>query len=181
MSNLPEMHGTTIVAIKKDGKTVIAGDGQVTLGQSVIVKNNAVKVRRIYNDKVIVGFAGSVADSFNLSQKFEEQLQKYSGNLVRASVEVAGLWRNDKMYRQLESMLIVADKEHLLVLSGVGDVIEPESGVYGIGSGGHYALAAARALMHKTKLTAREIATEAMAVAGEICAFTNTHVTIEEL
>ena len=181
MSELPKMHATTIVAVKSGGKTVLAGDGQVTLGQQIIVKNNAVKVRRIYNNEVVIGFAGSVADAFNLSTKFEEQLQKYSGNLVRASVEVAGLWRNDKMYRQLEAMLIVANKDHLLVLSGNGDVIEPETGVYAIGSGGSYALAAARALMHKTKLSAKEIAVEAMQVAGEICAFTNGNVTVEEV
>ena len=176
-----ELHGTTIVAVKIDGKTVIAGDGQVTLGNQIILKNNAIKVRRIYNDQVIVGFAGSTADAFNLSQKFEEQLQKYSGNLVRACVEVAGLWRSDKMFKQLEAMMIVANKDHLLIITGLGDVVEPESGVCAIGSGSGYALAAARALMHKTKLGAREIAEEAIKVAGEICVFTNAHITIEEV
>ena len=179
--SLPQIHATTIIAVKREGKTAIAGDGQVTIGQAIVVKNNAKKVRRIYNDQVVIGFAGSAADAFNLSQKFEEQLEKYSGNLMRASVEVAGLWRSDKYFKQLEAMMIVADKNHLLIISGIGDVIEPESGVYAIGSGGGYAYAAARALMHKTKLSAKEIAVEAMKVAGEICVYTNTNITVEEV
>lgn len=175
-----ELKGTTIVGVQRDGKTVIAGDGQVTAGQNVIMKGNAVKVRRLYNDKVIVGFAGSVADAFTLSERFEEMLNKYSGNLMRSAVALAQLWRGDSGLRQLEAMMIVADGNEMLVLSGVGDVIQPESGVCAIGSGGNYALAAARALIRNTKLSAREIAVEAMKVASEICIFTNGNLTIEE-
>jgi ATP-dependent HslUV protease subunit HslV len=176
-----ELSGTTIVAVKRGGKTAIAGDGQVTAGQSTVMKNNAVKVRRIFNDKVITGFAGSVADAFTLSQRFEETLGKYSGNLMRAAVELAQMWRGDKFLRRLEAMMIVADAETLLIISGMGDVIDPEDGVCAIGSGGNYALAAARALMKETKLSARSIAEKAIAVAGEICIFTNNHITVEEI
>ena len=140
-----EFLGTTICAVKKDGKTAIAGDGQVTMSQSVIFKNNAVKVRRIYNGKVILGFAGSVSDAFTLSERFEEMLNKYSGNLMRSAVELAELWRSDKVGRKLEAMMITADKDTLLIVSGSGEVIEPDGGVCAIGSGGNYALAAARA------------------------------------
>lgn len=173
--------GTTICAVKRDGKIAIAGDGQVTVGQSVVLKNNAVKVRRIYNDKVVVGFAGTVSDAFSLSERFEEMLQKYSGNLMRSAVELAQLWRNDKIMRKLEAMLIVADAESLLVVSGSGDVIDPEDGVCAIGSGGNYALAAARALISSTKLSAKEIANQALLIASEICVFTNGHITVEEV
>ncbi len=176
-----DIKGTTIVGVKRDGKTVIAGDGQVTAGQSVIMKGNAVKVRRIYNDKVITGFAGSVADAFTLSEKFEEMLNKYSGNLMRSAVALAQLWRGDKGLRQLEAMMIVADANDMFVLSGVGDVIQPENGVCAIGSGGNYALAAARALLRNTKMSAKSIAVEAMKVASEICIFTNDHITVEEV
>jgi len=176
-----QMDGTTIVAVKRDGKTVIAGDGQVTVGQSVVLKNNAVKVRRMYNDRVVVGFAGSVADAFTLSARFEEMLQKFSGNLLRSAVELAQSWRSDKFLRNLEAMMIVADADKVLIISGDGNVIEPEYGICAIGSGGNYALAAARALFGHTKLTAREIAKEAMKVAGEICIFTNSRLTIEEV
>ena len=176
-----QMDGTTIVAVKRDGKTVIAGDGQVTVGQSVVLKNNAVKVRRMYNDRVVVGFAGSVADAFTLSARFEEMLQKFSGNLLRSAVELAQSWRSDKFLRNLEAMMIVADADKVLIISGDGNVIEPEYGICAIGSGGNYALAAARALFGHTKLTAREIAKEAMKVAGEICIFTNSSLTIEEV
>ena len=176
-----ELKGTTIVGVKRDGKTVIAGDGQVTAGQSVIMKGNAVKVRRLYNDKVVVGFAGSVADAFTLSEKFEEMLNKYSGNLMRSAVALAPLWRGDRALRQLEAMMIVADSTEMLVLSGVGDVIQPENGVCAIGSGGNYALAAARALIRNTKLSAKSIAVEAMKVASEICVFTNGNLTVEEV
>ena len=175
------MEGTTIVAVKRDGKTVIAGDGQVTVGQTVVLKNNAVKVRRMYNDKVVVGFAGSVADAFTLSARFEEMLQKFSGNLLRSAVELAQSWRSDKFLRNLEAMMIVADTDKVLIISGDGNVIEPELGICAIGSGGNYALAAAKALFHNTKMTAKEIAKEAMKIAGEICIFTNTHLTIEEV
>ena len=176
-----ELRGTTICAVKKDGKTVIGGDGQVTMGQSVIFKGNATKVKRIYNEKVVVGFAGSVADAFNLCEKFEKMLQKYSGNLMRSAVEVAELWRNDKAVRQLDAMLIVADKETLLIVSGTGDVIEPENGICAIGSGGNFALSAARALAENTDLDAEEIVRKAMKIASDLCVFTNTHLTVEVL
>ena len=173
------LHATTIVAVKRDGQTVIAGDGQVTMGQSIVLKNNAVKVRRMYNDKVIVGFAGSVADAFTLSARFEEMLQKFSGNLLRSAVELAQSWRSDRYLRNLEAMMIVADKEKLLIISGDGNVIEPERGICAIGSGGNYALAAAKALAANTKMTAQDIAREAMKIAGDICVFTNTSITVE--
>ena len=172
--------GTTICAVKKDGHTAIAGDGQVTMSQSIIFKNNAIKVRRIYNGKVIFGFAGSVADAFTLSERFEEMLNKYSGNLMRSAVELAELWRSDKV-RKLEAMMITADKDTLLIVSGTGEVIEPEDGVCAIGSGGNYALAAARALYKETNYSAREIAEKALKIASEICVFTNGHITCEEL
>ncbi len=176
-----ELRGTTIVAVKKGGKTVIAGDGQVTSGQNTIMKSNAVKVRRLFDGQVISGFAGSVADAFTLSEKFEEMLNKFSGNLMRSAVELAQLWRNDKMLRKLEAMLIVADKETLLIVSGQGDVIDPEDGICAIGSGGTYALSAARALVRKTKLSAKEIALESLKVASELCVFTNSNFTVEEV
>ena len=176
MSNLM---GTTICAVKRDGVTAVAGDGQVTMSESVIFKSNAVKVRRIYGDKVIIGFAGSVADAFTLSERFEEMLQKFSGNLMRSAVELAQLWRNDKMVRKLEAMMIVADADTLLIVSGQGDVIEPESGVCAIGSGGNYALATARALRENTALSAEEIARKALEIAGQLCVFTNDHITVE--
>lgn len=176
-----ELKGTTIVAVKKNGKTVIAGDGQVTAGQSVVMKSNAKKVRRVYDDKVVIGFAGSVADAFTLSERFEGMLNKYSGNLMRSAVELAQLWRGDKILRQLEAMMIVADENDLLVVSGVGDVIEPENGICAIGSGGNYALAAARALAYNTDMEAKEIAVEAMKIASSICIFTNGNLTVEEV
>ncbi|MGI5842336.1 MAG: ATP-dependent protease subunit HslV [Christensenellales bacterium] len=176
-----EFRGTTICAVKKDGKTVIAGDGQVTMSQSVIFKNNAVKVRRIYNDQVVIGFAGSVADAFSLSERFEEMLNKFSGNLLRSAVELARLWRMDKALRQLEAMLIVADKDKLLIISGTGDVIEPQDDICAIGSGGTYALAAAKALKENTNLSAREIATKALLIASDICVFTNSNIIVEEV
>lgn len=172
--------GTTICAVKKDGKTAIAGDGQVTMGQQVVFKNNAVKVRRIYNGKVIFGFAGSVADAFTLSERFEEMLNKYSGNLMRSAVELAELWRSDKV-RKLEAMMITADKDCLLIVSGTGEVIEPDDGVCAIGSGGNYALAAARALRKETDYSAEEIAKKALTIASEICVFTNGNITCEVL
>lgn len=175
------LEGTTIVAVKRGGKTVIAGDGQVTMGQSVVLKNNAVKVRRMYDNKVVVGFAGSVADAFTLSARFEEMLQKFSGNLLRSAVELAQSWRSDKFLRNLEAMMIVADTDKVLIISGDGNVIEPESGICAIGSGGNYALAAAKALAKHSKMSAREIAQEAMRIAGEICIFTNNHLTVEEV
>ena len=172
--------GTTIIGVKKGNSIVIAGDGQVTLGESVIMKGNAKKVRRLYNDQVVVGFAGSTADAFTLCEKFEGNLQKYSGNLMRSAVELAQSWRGNEALRQLNAMMIVADKENLLVITGVGDVMEPEYGVCAIRSGGNYALAAGRALAENTNLSAREIAEKAMKIAGEICIFTNGNLTIEE-
>ena len=176
-----EIRGTTICAVKKDGKTAIAGDGQVTMQQSVIFKNNAVKVRRIYNDQVVIGFAGGVADAFSLSERFEEMLNKYSGNLMRSAVELAQLWRSDKILRKLEAMLIVADKEKLLIISGMGDVIEPQDDICAIGSGGNYALASAKALSQNTNLSAKEIAFKSLKIASEICVFTNDNIIVEEV
>ncbi len=176
---MPEFRGTTICAVKRGGKTAIAGDGQVTMGESIVFKNSAVKVRRIYGGKVVLGFAGSVSDAFSLSERFEGMLNKFSGNLMRSAVELAELWRNDKMVRKLEAMMIVADKDQLLIISGNGEVIEPDGGVCAIGSGGNYALAAARALMQETDYSAEEIARKALKIASEICVFTNDHITVE--
>ncbi len=175
---MQDIRATTICAVRKDGITAIGGDGQVTMGESVILKGNARKVKRIYNDQVVVGFAGSVADAFALSEKFEAMLQKYSGNLMRSAVELADLWRMDKA-RKLEAMLITADKDNLLIVSGTGEVIEPEAGVCAIGSGGNYALSAARALIENTDLSAEEIVKKAMKIAGDLCVFTNHNLTLE--
>lgn len=176
-----EFRGTTIVSVRRDGKCAVAGDGQVTFNQNTIMKANAVKVRRIFGGKVVVGFAGAVADAFALSDRFEAKLEQFSGNLERAAVELAMEWRGDKAMRQLEAMLIVADDTKTLVLSGTGEVIEPSNGVIAIGSGGSYALAAATALMENTELSAREIAEKAIRIAGSICIFTNDNVVIEEV
>ena len=178
---MESLKGTTICAVKRNGQTAIAGDGQVTLSQSVIFKNNAKKVRRIYNDKVVIGFAGSVADAFSLCERFEEMLNKFSGNLMRSAVELAQLWRSDKILRKLEAMMIVADSEKMLILSGNGDVIEPEDNICAIGSGGNYALASAKALMQNTELSAREIAQKSLKIASEICVFTNGNIIVEEI
>lgn len=176
-----EFKGTTICAVKKGGVTAIAGDGQVTFGESVVFKNNAVKVRRIFGGKVIVGFAGSVSDAFTLTERFEGMLNKYSGNLMRSAVELAELWREDKVARKLEAMMICADKDNLLVLSGGGEVIEPDGGVCAIGSGGNYALAAARALIEETNYDAEVIAKKALLVASKICIFTNDNIVVEKI
>ena len=173
--------GTTICGVKRNGKIAIAGDGQVTISNSVIFKNNARKVRRIYNDQVVIGFAGGVADAFSLFEKFEGMLNKFSGNLMRSAVELAQTWREDKAVRQLDAMMIVADKNQLLMVSGVGDVIEPDEGICALGSGGNYAYAAAKALMQNTKLSAKEIAEKALKIASEICVFTNEHIIVEEV
>ena len=178
---MAEFRGTTICAVKRDGKTAIAGDGQVTMGESVVFKNNAVKVRRIFGGRVVLGFAGTVSDAFSLSERFEGMLNKFSGNLMRSAVELAELWRNDKMVRKLDALMIVADKDQLLIISGNGDVIEPDGGVCAIGSGGNYALAAARALAQETKHSAKEIAYKALKIASEICVYTNDHITVEEV
>ena len=176
-----EFHGTTICAVSKNGQTAIAGDGQVTMGESVVFKNNAVKVRRIYGGQVVIGFAGSVSDAFSLTERFEGMLNKYAGNLTRSAVERAELWRNDKMPRKLEAMMIVADKSTMLVLSGTGEVIEPDGNVCAIGSGGNYALAAARALFDETDYDASTIAEKALKIASRICVFTNDHITVEKI
>ena len=173
--------GTTICAVRRNGETAIAGDGQVTMGEHTVFKTTAKKVRRVYNGEVAVGFAGSVADAFALCEKFEEQLQKTGGNLEKAAVAVAHSWRGDQVMRQLESMMIVADKERLLLLSGTGEVIDPDEGIAAIGSGGNYALAAARALIQNTDLSAHEIAEKALLIASSICVYTNDHITVEIL
>lgn len=174
-------HGTTIVAIRKAGQAAMAGDGQVTFGQSTVMKHGACKVRRIWHGRVLAGFAGSVADALTLFDKFEGKLEEYRGNLPRAAVEVARLWRTDRMLRQLEALLLVMDADNLLVVSGSGEVIEPDDGIAAIGSGGNYALAAARALSSHTDLPARRVAEEAMRIAASICVFTNEHLTVEEI
>ncbi len=176
-----ELRGTTICAVRKNGKIAVAGDGQVTMGESVILKGTAKKVKRIYDDKVVIGFAGSVSDAFTLSEKFEKMLQKYSGNLMRSAVELAELWRNDKLPRRLEAMMIIADKDELYIVSGSGDVIDPDGDACAIGSGGNYALAAARALLKETDLPAKDIAYKALRIASELCVFTNDNITVEEV
>lgn len=176
-----ELRGTTILGVRKDGKCAIAGDGQVTLGENTIMKHSAKKVRRIYNDSVIIGFAGSVADAFTLSERFEAKLQKHGGSLKRAAVDLAMDWRNDKVMRKLEALLICADKEDLLIVSGTGEVIIPDDDIAAIGSGGMYALAAARALKENTDLSAKEIARKGLEIASGICVFTNTNITVEEV
>jgi len=173
--------GTTIVAIKKDGKCAIAGDGQVTFGQNTVMKHGAVKVRRLFDDKVVMGFAGSVADAFTLSEMFEAKLEQYSGSLKRAAVELVQEWRSDKILRKLEAMLIAADKEDLLIISGTGEVIDPDDGIAAIGSGGEYARSAAKALAKNTDLSAADIARKSLEIAGEICVYTNDNITIEEV
>ncbi|HZZ07266.1 MAG TPA: ATP-dependent protease subunit HslV [Candidatus Binataceae bacterium] len=175
------MRGTTILCVRNAGHVVVAGDGQVSVGQT-IMKHGARKVRRLHDDKVLAGFAGSTADALTLFEKFESKLQEFNGNLRRAAVEMAKDWRTDRVLRRLEAMLIVADRESSLLISGLGDVIEPDDGILAIGSGGNYALAAARALTrHAPALSAREIAESAMRVAAEICVYTNDHFVIEEL
>lgn len=175
-----EMHGTTIIGVINKGKIAIGGDGQVTLGNSVM-KATARKIRRLYDDKVLIGFAGATADAFTLSGKFEDKLREYKGNLRRAAVELAKEWRSDKILRRLEAMMIVADKENLLVITGNGDVLEPDGGITAIGSGGNYALAAARALSAHSSLSAKEIAEEALKIAADICIYTNKSIIVEEV
>jgi len=180
MSEMPTFHGTTILAVRRNGKTAIAGDGQVTVGATVM-KQNAKKVRKLYNDKVFAGFAGATADAFTLFEKFEAKLEQYHGNLTRAAVELAKDWRTDRVLRRLEALMIVADTERSFILSGSGDVIEPEHGISAIGSGGPYAFAAARALVDHTALDARQIVEESLKIAADICIYTNKEITIEEL
>ena len=177
---MEQFRGTTILLVRRGNQVVIGGDGQVSLGQTVM-KGNARKVRRLFGDKVIAGFAGGTADAFTLFERFEGKLEKHSGNLVRAAVEMAKDWRTDRVLRRLEAMLVVADKQSSLLISGNGDVIEPEHNVTAIGSGGPYAQAAARALMENTELDARTIVERALTIAADICVYTNHHLTLEEL
>jgi ATP-dependent HslUV protease, peptidase subunit HslV len=174
------IRSTTVLSIRRNGSVVLAGDGQVTLGESVI-KHTAKKIRRLYNDKILAGFAGSTADAFTLFSRFEGKLEQYHGNLGRAAVELSKDWRTDKYLRHLEALLLVCDKEQTFLLSGQGDVIEPDGGVAAIGSGGPYAQAAAQALVTHTQLDARQIAEEAMKIAGKMCIYTNDALTVEEL
>ncbi len=174
------VHGTTILAVRHKGRVAVAGDGQVTLNETVI-KHNARKVRRIYNNKIIVGFAGATADALNLSERLEAKLERYNGNLTRSAVELARDWRTDKYLRRLEAIMIAVDEKNMFVISGNGDVIEPDEGVMGIGSGGAAAQAAATALVRNTDMDAVRIVEEAMKITGSICVFTNTQVTIEEM
>jgi ATP-dependent HslUV protease, peptidase subunit HslV len=176
----PSIQATTIICVRKKGKVAIASDGQVTLGDTVI-KHGAKKVRRLYNEKILSGFAGSSADSFALFARFEAKLEQYHGNLSRAAVELAKDWRTDRALRHLEAVMIVADEKQTFLISGTGDLIEPDDGIVGIGSGGAFALAAARALAKYTDLSAREIVQEAMQIAGKICIYTNDNISIEEL
>ena len=173
-------HATTILCVRRDGKVAIGGDGQVTMGNTVF-KQNAKKIRTMYSEKVVAGFAGATADAFTLFEKFEEKLESYRGNMTRAAVELAKDWRTDKILRRLEALLVIADKEHTFIISGTGDVIEPEEGIAAIGSGGAYAQAAAKALLENTDLSAREIVEKAMRIAGDICIYTNENISIEEL
>ena len=176
-----EFRGTTICAVKRNGVTAIAGDGQVTLGESVIFKNSAVKVRRIYGGKVILGFAGSVTDAFSLTEKFEGMLNKFAGNLMRSAVELAELWRSDKLGRKLDAMMITADKDTFLILSGTGEVIEPDGNVCAIGSGGNFAYSAANALFNNTDMDAEAIVRESLRIASSICVYTNSNISVEKL
>ncbi len=172
--------GTTVLCVRKDGKVAIGGDGQVTLGQ-IVLKHNAKKIRKMYNNSIIAGFAGATADAFTLFEKFEGKLETYRGNLTRAAVELAKDWRTDKILRRLEALLIIADKEHSFIISGNGDVIEPEDGISAIGSGGPYAHAAAKALIEHTQLEPKKVIEEAMKIASKICIYTNDSISIEEI
>lgn len=176
---LPQMRATTILAVRRDGKLAIGGDGQVTVGDTV-AKSHAVKVRALKGGRVLAGFAGSAADALTLFEKFEEKLERYPGNLARAAVELAKEWRSDRVLRRLEALLIVADTQNGFMISGNGELIEPEDGILAIGSGGSYAQAAARALMRETQLSPRDIVEKALTIAGEICIYTNTNITVLE-
>jgi len=177
---MEQWHGTTILSVRRGSSVALGGDGQVTLGQ-VVIKGGAKKVRRLYQDRILAGFAGGTADAFTLFERFEAKLDKHQGNLMRSAVELAKDWRTDRVLRRLEAMLAVADREHSLVITGLGDVLEPEHGVVAIGSGGPYAQAAARALLEATELAAREIVERALAIAADICIYTNHQCTIEVL
>jgi len=180
MKKRVRIHGTTILCVRRDGKVVMAGDGQVTVGTEVL-KHKARKVRRLYNEKVLAGFAGSTADAFSLFERFDAKLEQCQGRLARAVVELAKEWRTDKILRHLEALLLVADASQMFILSGNGDVIEPDEGVAAVGSGGPFAMAAASALIKHTGLDARQIAEEAMTIAGQICIYTNRNITYEEI
>lgn len=182
MEGTPAFHATTICAVRHNGRGAIAGDGQVTMGNSVVMKHTAKKVRRLYKDRVIAGFAGSVADAITLFEKFEGKLEEYGGNLLRAAVEMAKDWRQDRVLRKLEALLVVMDANAMLLISGTGEVIEPDDGILAIGSGGSFALSAARALKrHAPDLSAPEIARNALQIAAEICVYTNENIIVEEL
>ncbi len=176
-----EIHGTTILAVRNERGVAIGGDGQVTMGQAMVMKHTARKVRRLYRGQVIAGFAGATADAFTLFERFEAKLEEFGGNLLRAAVELAKDWRQDKYLRKLEALLLVANLERTLILTGTGDVIEPDDGVAAIGSGGSYALAAARALLRHTSLEPAEVVRESMSIAADICVFTNSYLIMETL
>src|SRR5215469_6417852 len=177
---MEQFHGTTIVSARRDGKVALGGDGQVTLG-NIVVKASARKVRRLYHDRILAGFAGGTADAFTLFERFESKLDKHQGNLLRSAVELAKDWRTDRVLRRLEAMLAVADKDSSLIITGNGDVLEPEQGLVAIGSGGSYAHAAARALLEHTDLAARDVVKKSLEIAGELCIYTNQHHVIESL
>ena len=180
MRSMPRAHSTTILGVRRNGHVALGGDGQVTIGDTVL-KANATKVRALKNGKILAGFAGAAADAFTLFEKFEEKLERYPGNLPRAAVELAKDWRSDRVLRRLEALLAVADKEHGYVISGTGELIEPDDGVLSIGSGGSYALAAARALLRSSELSAKDIVQRSLEIAAEICVYTNAHITVLEL
>ena len=177
---IEQLHATTILGVRRDGRVAIGGDGQVTLG-STVMKQNAIKIRKLHQGNVLVGFAGAAADAFSLLDRFEEKLEQHQGQLVRAAVELAKLWRTDKYLRQLEALLAAMDKSHSLVISGTGEVIEPDDGIVAIGSGGMYALAAARMLIKHTQMDAKDVVQESLQAASEICIYTNSNITVEEL
>lgn len=181
MKNEPLFKGTTVVAIKKDGKVAMAADGQVTMGNTIVLKHKARKIQKLYKNTVLAGFAGSTADAFSLLERFENKLEEYRGQLKRAAVELAKDWRTNKILQKLEALLIVADKDNLFIISGSGDVIEPDDGIAAVGSGGPYALAAARALLKSTNLSCTDIAKESLTIASDICVYTNKEIIIEEL
>jgi ATP-dependent HslUV protease subunit HslV len=180
MSDERKFRSTTVLVVRKNGQVAMAADGQVTLGATVM-KSNARKLRKIYDDKILIGFAGSTADAFNLFDKFEAKVSEFRGNIVRASVELAKEWRTDKILRRLEAMLVIADKENTLILSGSGDVVEPDMGIAAIGSGGNYALAAARAYLESSALSASEIVKKSLEIAADICIYTNHSIIVEEI
>jgi len=180
MNNRTEIHSTTILGLLHKGEAAIAGDGQVTFGNTVM-KQNSRKIRLLHNDQILAGFAGAAADAFALFERFEEKLQQYNGNLTRSAVELAKIWRTDKYLRRLEAMLAVVDKQTTLIISGTGDIVEPDDNIVAIGSGGPYALAAARALLRNTEMSAEQIVKSAMGIAAEICIYTNSNITVEHL